>query len=183
MASENVRPDLPGEEWRPIPSYSDRYEVSSWGRIWSRISGRVLRLKTDRYGYQSFTFTIRALGINQTMRVHLIVARAFHGEPPGPVSNRRGGWTVNHRDRNKQNNRADNLEWMLHSENVRDGLIHYDRARGERTNSAVLNAASVADIRRRCAAGESTKSLARVHGVAPGTIRCVVTRRTWKHVA
>ncbi len=43
-----------------------------------------------------------------------------------------------------------------------------------------LTAAQVAAIRRRYAAGERVKDLAREHGVTPGTISSAVHYRTWQ---
>ena len=44
--------------------------------------------------------------------IHRLVAYAFLGDP-GP------GYDVNHKDGNKRNNIADNLEWCTRKENVR----------------------------------------------------------------
>lgn len=47
-----------------------------------------------------------------TVRIHRIVATAFHGEPPTKEH------VVDHIDTNKQNNRPDNLRWVTRLENV-----------------------------------------------------------------
>lgn len=47
-----------------------------------------------------------------TVRVHRIVALAFHGEPPTKEH------VVDHIDTNKQNNRPENLRWVTRLENV-----------------------------------------------------------------
>lgn len=47
-----------------------------------------------------------------TVRVHRIVASAFHGEPPTKEH------VVDHIDTNKQNNRPENLRWVTRLENV-----------------------------------------------------------------
>lgn len=46
-----------------------------------------------------------------SVRVHRIVATAFHGEPPTPEH------VVDHIDTNRQNNRPDNLRWLTRLEN------------------------------------------------------------------
>lgn len=53
--------------------------------------------------------------------IHRIVAKEFC---EGYVS----GLTVNHRDANRLNNHADNLEWVTHSQNIRDA---FDRGTGD----------------------------------------------------
>jgi hypothetical protein len=47
-----------------------------------------------------------------TVRIHRIVATAFHGEPPTKEH------VVDHIDTNKQNNRPDNLHWLTRLENI-----------------------------------------------------------------
>ena len=47
-----------------------------------------------------------------SVRIHRIVASAFHGEPPTKEH------VVDHIDTNKQNNRPDNLRWVTRLENV-----------------------------------------------------------------
>ncbi|WP_255154313.1 HNH endonuclease signature motif containing protein [Ferruginibacter sp. HRS2-29] len=47
-----------------------------------------------------------------SVRVHRIVATAFHGDPPS------GEHVVDHIDTNKQNNRPENLRWVTRLENI-----------------------------------------------------------------
>lgn len=47
-----------------------------------------------------------------SVRIHRIVATAFHGEPPTKEH------VVDHIDTNKQNNRPDNLRWVTRLENI-----------------------------------------------------------------
>jgi hypothetical protein len=46
------------------------------------------------------------------VRVHRIVATAFHGDPPDPK------YVVDHIDSNKRNNRPENLRWLTRLENA-----------------------------------------------------------------
>jgi hypothetical protein len=52
-----------------------------------------------------------------SVRIHRIVATAFHGEPPTKEH------VVDHIDTNKQNNRPDNLRWVTRLENILLNLI------------------------------------------------------------
>jgi hypothetical protein len=47
-----------------------------------------------------------------SVRIHRIVATAFHGEPPTKEH------VVDHIDTNKQNNRPENLRWVTRLENI-----------------------------------------------------------------
>jgi hypothetical protein len=108
------------EIWHPVLScehrYKDRYEVSNLGRVrsaeTSRIKGskpgRVLSQSQDDGGY-SQVYLWKAYR-QHTIKVHRLVAEAFLDKRPA-------GYQVNHIDGNKQNNRADNLEWVTNQEN------------------------------------------------------------------
>lgn len=116
------------EEWKTIPGFGGRYEVSNIGRIRSYANGRhgnkdgfvVLKQKKIRGGYlQVNLYMPNGNGKQYCKLVHRLVAEAFVLNPNDlPV--------VNHMDGNKVNNMADNLEWVTVSENrfhaVRNGL-------------------------------------------------------------
>ena len=91
---------LPGEEWRPMldPASGDQLcnrMVSSFGRVMSK-TGLISKGSLRREGYY-FTSLIP---------VHRLVAFAFLGPPPCLSQTH-----VNHKDLDKGNNCADNLEW------------------------------------------------------------------------
>lgn len=109
------------ETWKAIPGYEGRYEVSDAGRVRSldhrvrvvcrgvettRMSpGRVLKPGRCR-GY-----LIVNLSGAGTMGLHILVARAFcEGESDGRE--------VNHKDGNKHNCLASNLEWVTKARNM-----------------------------------------------------------------
>jgi hypothetical protein len=111
------------EEWRPIPGFEGKYEVSSKGRVKS--VDRIVE-RTCRWGVRSFRWTGRILspvvhkgylvtklgGDKRQLGIHRLVAWAFIG----PQIN---GIVVNHIDGNKQNNTPENLEYVTNTENVR----------------------------------------------------------------
>lgn len=99
---------LPGEEWKTIPGYS-RYKVSTYGRVWSLWSGKILKSEqADRYPVVMLT---PDEGKVRRHRVHRLVAQVFLPNPNGYDS-------VDHIDENHQNNRADNLRWVSRKENT-----------------------------------------------------------------
>jgi hypothetical protein len=55
--------------------------------------------------------------------------------------------------------------------------------RGEEAGGAKLTEAIVRELRARHAAGEQIQPLAREFGVAPRTVRLIVRRDTWRHIA
>ena len=106
------------ELWKPIPSMPG-YSVSSEGRVRSehrviqRTNGprtiyeRILKGALDSVGYRNIS--VASLGLPR--RIHPIVAEAFLGPCPS-------GFEVNHKDRDRTNNRAENLEYVTHGENM-----------------------------------------------------------------
>lgn len=111
------------EIWMPCRRHS-KYEVSDLGRV--RSIDRIVYYKDGRkrfYKGQILTPGVsKQLGyaivvpsddnnVQKTQYVHLLVAEAFL--PPKP-----DGHEINHKDGNKANPAASNLEWKTHSQNA-----------------------------------------------------------------
>ena len=107
--------DLPTEEWRPmVDPFSGALvrgrQVSSLGRITST-SGVIGVGSLQRVGYRGTSISMH--GQKRNLNVHQLVAAAFVGlPPPGPYIH------VNHKDSNKSNNAASNLEYVTAAENM-----------------------------------------------------------------
>lgn len=99
------------EEWRDVPGYEGLYLISDAGRIWCVRLGRALTPKKSAHGYRSVDLSKN--GVKRRFYIHRLVARAFLPDP-GPERQE-----INHRDLDKANNRAVNLEWVTHAENQR----------------------------------------------------------------
>lgn len=107
------------EKWRPVDGHTD-YEVSNLGRVKSlprivrcgpepgtrKIKGKILKSQTVHdTGYEQ----IELNGVRHS--VHRIVASAWcDGYFDGAV--------VDHINRNRSDNRAENLEWVTTKENI-----------------------------------------------------------------
>lgn len=95
------------EEWKDIKGYEGLYQVSTLGRIrsfheYGGVKERILHLKICKNGYVSVA--LAKDGKYTYPLIHRLVAQAFVPNPDNkPV--------VNHKDENKANNHADNLEW------------------------------------------------------------------------
>ena len=98
------------EEWRRCQYPAVRHEVSNLGRIRHALTKNILKLHENNAGY--LRFAVSHKGKSVKVCVHEQVALAF-------VDGWREGLQVNHKDGNKQNNRAWNLEWVSASENMR----------------------------------------------------------------
>ncbi len=109
---------LIGEKWTAIKEF-DEYYISSFGRIWSQKKKPMfLNTYPDKYGYHHVKF--RKDGKQYSRLVHRLVAEAF-------VENQNGYKEVNHKDEDKSNNRADNLEWCTRKYNILYGKAGKDR--------------------------------------------------------
>lgn len=166
------------EEWRIVVGWEGIYSVSSFGKVRRDASfrpkhaGLVMKPRTDRYGY--LTVLLQRCGRREYRTVHALVCDAFIGPMPE-------GLTRNHKDGNKKNNRADNLEYVTGKENSRHaaqlGLI-FD---GARCHSAKLTESQIPGIRQRLANGESMLSIANDLGVSNAAIWKIHTRISWKN--
>lgn len=102
------------EEWREIDGTHGLLEVSSEGRVRSHMrDGRILKQQIDNKGYCRISVTIMREKVR--FKVHRVVAAAF---VPNPLCLPQ----VNHIDGDKQNNRAENLEWVTNIENAHHAL-------------------------------------------------------------
>jgi len=84
------------------------YSVSNTGAIKNNKTNRVLR-HCLRNGYPSLTLCKE--NTKKTYNIHTIVAEHFHQKPDGQ-------YVVNHKNENKEDNRADNLEYVTYRENT-----------------------------------------------------------------
>lgn len=114
--------EIPGSTWKPIKEYEGLYEVSDKGQVRSLPrkdnkgaihKGRVLRTRNTRNSGDGYWAVMLSKdGIEKQITVHRLVASAFCSNPENKSD-------INHRDGNKKNNEASNLEWVTKSENVR----------------------------------------------------------------
>lgn len=113
------------EIWKDIPNYEGIYQVSNLGRIrsldryykirnssgtihYNFCKGKILKISKDINGYLHITLYKDAN--RKIFRVHQLVALCFIENPENKPQ-------VNHIDGNKENNRADNLEYCTIREN------------------------------------------------------------------
>lgn len=183
----------PPEQWLPVKDFEGAYEVSSKGRVRSlsrvmtrrdgkrlTINGRILDASPNGRGYPRVTLNCN--GRCRWTHVHSLVAEAFLGPPPGDKGTG-DGYTVNHINGCKTDNRAANLEYVTSRENIaharRTGLL---KSRGADNSRAKLSDEQVHEIRRRYRRGVTRQvDLAGEYGVDQSTISRIVRGAGWVH--
>ena len=174
------------EQWKPVPGYEDYYEISNLGRV-RRVSpergtwfGRIITPNPGSDGYPCIRFAVN--GVKKTYSLHRIVALTW-------VPGYEHGLQVNHKDCDKTNNAADNLEWVTPGENVRHARANLDsgwspetHARGEQVHTAKLTEDQVLEIRQLAASGMSNRKLAEQFGINHSQINRIINRKFWTHV-
>ena len=113
------------EQWKPVtdPEFANTYEVSNLGRVrskdrWVKVAdhkclrrGKVLQPCVNKNnGY--YYVVLSRQGVQKEFTVHKLVAKAW-------VPRKKGLNFINHRNENKLDNKASNLEWCTASYNIR----------------------------------------------------------------
>lgn len=157
---------------------NDIYSVSDTGSVINTLTERNLKLTTHHSGY--ITVTLRT-GYTKpsTFRVHRLVAQAFIINPESKLE-------VNHKDRDKANNKLENLEWCTAKENTAHvralGFKGYSFKNGEVNPQSKLSEIEAKEILRLAALNLDLTSLSTMFKVHLDTIENIVKGRSWKHL-
>lgn len=93
---------------------------------------------------------------------------------------------MNHRDADKTNNRATNLEYVTSSENQVHSFQHGRQdCRGENNGQAKLTESDVREIKRILRSRkieQSYEAIGKQFGVSGANIRAIDRGRSWKHI-
>lgn len=170
------------EIWKDVVGYEGLYQVSNIGRVrslghdkWHK--GRILKPIIDGKGAYFYVGLFKN-GKRKGESIHRIVATAF-------IPNPKNLPCVNHKDENKQNNKAENLEWCDYSYNATYGEARFKNVIQRTKNNSrnrelpVLMKDENGNI---IARFRSCFEASRVMGVSRVTIRrCCINRRNGKN--
>jgi hypothetical protein len=175
------------EIWKDIEGYEGIYQVSNKGKVKSmpRIprrferpdmaKGRILKQQFVSAGY--LKVALCKAGTEKTAQVHKLVANAFLMKPDGAE-------VVNHIDFDKTNNSVDNLEWCTQKYNIHHSAKYFRLSHGENHPHSKLTENQVREIRAKHIPYKySAAKLAKEYGVAQISIKRILNRRFWRHVA
>jgi len=166
--------------WRAIPDWEGRYEVSDTGQVRS-----VDRRVRDARGYDVFMrgqpiksrlvrgypqVNLMRPGKTWSAKVHTLVLLAFVGQRPD-------GHEARHLNGDRTDNRLENLRWGTREENDADRVKH-NSLKG--TNNARVKLTAFQAFMLRESSSEITNGeLARNFGVTSGTISCIRRGINW----
>jgi hypothetical protein len=158
------------EQWRDIPGYEGRYQVSDLGRVKS-LKGTPKILKAGpRNGYPSVVLAVDGVKTNRT--VHSLVAETFIGPRPD-------GMEVMHLDGDRLAPTLGNLRYGTPSENQAMREQHGTTYRGTDHHFNKLTVEQVIEIKR---AKRGIRKMARDLGVNRSLVNAIRAGRIWKSV-
>lgn len=98
-------------QWKDIKDYVGLYQVSDDGKVRSKsrpgTKGNILKPYKDKDGY--LKVSLSKSGVVKIKSIHILVATHY-------LTNTENKSTVDHIDRNKENNNKNNLRWATRGE-------------------------------------------------------------------
>lgn len=176
--------------WKDIKGYEGMYQISNDGIVKGlprqvmrkdgikgpKLNERQLKGSINSAGY--LTVTLSYNGKAESKFIHRIVAETF-------IENRNNLEQVNHKDRNKLNNKVANLEWMT----ARDNSLHgnelesdKERNRGVANPNSKLKTNDVFEIREMREKGMKIQEIADEYDVHNSVISNICNGKSWRHV-
>lgn len=114
------------EVWKEIEGYEGAYEISNKGSVKNIRTGKCLRLGySNTSNYPCVVLSLN--GHKKCYAVHRLVAKAFVPNPNNLPE-------INHINENREDNRAENLEWCSRLYNIRYGTGIRRRAENVRND-------------------------------------------------
>jgi hypothetical protein len=166
------------EIWKDVIGYEGLYQVSNFGNVkslgneFSR-KERLLKLSTQSKGY--LTVVLQKDAKRKMTLVHRLVAEYF-------IPNIDNKPQINHINGIKTDNKVENLEWVLHRENLDHAIKNNLTLKGEKNRNSKLKDVDVIKIHSLLQSGITTKELSETYNVSYSTIDGIRTNRYWKHL-
>lgn len=144
----------------------DDYEITKDGEVINKHSGRHVKPQKNGKGYYRVSIGGRL------QFVHRLVATKYVPNPNNLPQ-------VNHKDGNKLNNCADNLEWVTNQQNRDHAVEEKLHTMGENCSWSKLTQEQVSFIRKHTEL--TSLELSKIFNVAASTIRAIRQNRSWKY--
>lgn len=165
---------------KDVVGYEGLYQVTEEGRVFSPSKGtsnprgKFMKAHLDHCGYPTIILSKNRKKKNHS--VHRLVAEAY-------LKKETDNLQVNHKDGNKLNNNASNLEWCTPSENCvhKYRVLGMRNIYGESHIHAKLNSEKVREIWRMKGI-KKIKDIANMFDVSPALIYRIYKGLAWKYI-
>lgn len=131
------------------------------------VSGKTIKQVMSNYP----SVTLWVNGMPTVKKVHRIVAEAWIQNPNKKPE-------VNHKDGNRSNNRASNLEWVTRKENTLHAASNRLMPRGENHKNHKISDAAVKSIRAAYLSGKDQKTIGKKFGCSQSNVSQIVNNIT-----
>lgn len=185
-----IIPFYPSDElWEFIPyeNLKPQYYVSTYGRVFSKLTGCILRDRFTTDGYKIITLDNKD-GTHRNYLIHRLVADVF--SPFEFYDTSLNNHQVNHIDTDKTNNHITNLEWCNRLWNTRHAHTHhlYDIHYGSNNHFATINEEIAIKICEGLEKGLALKEVCKYAGLPViktyiEISRFISKRQSWKHIS
>lgn len=164
------------EIFKQIDGFNGRYNISSKGYVVNSL-GLVLTAKLDKHGYPKIRINFKRKCHH--FYIHRLLAIYFIPNPENKPQ-------VNHKNRIRDDNRLENLEWVTNQENI----IHSFRngrksthSRGELNPASILKDIDIPVIRSLLSSEQyHIQEIADLYKVSASTIYGIRSGKKWIHV-
>lgn len=173
--------------WKEYNYKGSLYLVDEKGTIISKATNKIIQPRKNYDGYLVVTLgSSKSRNRPQTRStafVHKIVALCFVPNPNPNVLTE-----INHKDFNRENCCAENLEWVSHRDNVYYSIdskrywFQTHSCEGQNNFNAKLTKTQVKEIRKKAKSGISTYRLAKEYNRGWTTIKHIIDYDTWKNI-
>jgi len=158
------------------------------GQVWkvarfsTRGDGRIIKIfprkridKPSWHGYRSVALKLQ--GKSRSIPAHRLIWQRFKGDIPD-------GFTINHDNGKKWDNRISNLEPMTHGDNNRHAfrVIHTRSSKGEHHSQHKLTDKEILEIRQARLSGASLLLLSLAYGISEASASLISRKLSWKHI-
>lgn len=179
--------DMEGEIWKDVVGFEGLYTVSNMGRVkssekivryrWGERVNKARILKPNNLDQRYDQVTLCRNKYQKKITVHRLVVITFLDMDATKNS-------INHKDGNKRNNCASNLEWCTQKENIdhayKLGLMH--GRKGEKHPNSLLTNDNVAQMKAMLKDGARTRDLVKIFNVSEDVIYQIKVGNSWKHI-
>lgn len=151
------------EIWKTIQDYGGLYQVSNTGKV-RDLKNHIKSVYKNNKGYVCLSLYYNGKTYHPT--VHRLVAKAFIPNPSNYEQ-------VNHKDCNKENNSAENLEWCNQRYNYDEGMKTFQYSKNEEHYFAKLKNSDIPIIYELYKLGFTRATVAKIFSINPSSLEAI----------